>query len=127
MQEQGSTSIEARVARGAEWLDATKPGWERLVDLAELDLSNGCRCVLGHVFREEGEQDSTSGYGWVTWEMESLPPGFCNGGDYGFASADEDTQHSEDQRAQFWSALDEAWIALIKSRFDTGCLSDGAA
>jgi hypothetical protein len=39
------------VERGAEFLDEHVPGWEKLVDLNTLDLSDGCKCVVGQVVR----------------------------------------------------------------------------
>lgn len=46
---------EARVlvSVGAAWLDVEKPGWESLVDLDELNMSDGQYCVAGQVFEEE--------------------------------------------------------------------------
>ena len=38
-----------RVAGGAAWLDAERPGWEAHVDLGTLDVGASCRCVIGQV------------------------------------------------------------------------------
>jgi hypothetical protein len=45
------TRLEAdtRVQRGAQWLDTNMPGWERVLKLPELDLADGCACVLGQL------------------------------------------------------------------------------
>jgi len=111
-------TVEARVARGAEWLDEQEPGWERRIDLAALDLEDGCRCVLGHVFNDAAivasvTADYIGGYQWALRHFEK-PWAWARG--HGFlwksgALSDID-------------ALDEAWISLVKTRFDTGALSD---
>lgn len=43
-------SVTLRVAAGAEWLDVRWPGWAHEVDLLKLDMSSGCRCILGQTF-----------------------------------------------------------------------------
>lgn len=42
-------TLHENVQRGAAWLDAVRPGWERDIDPANLDLSHTERCVLGQV------------------------------------------------------------------------------
>lgn len=42
-------TIQQRVKRGAEWLDANVPGWWTAVELGLLDLSAGCQCVIGQI------------------------------------------------------------------------------
>lgn len=100
-------SIEERVARGAAWLDETLPGWERRIDLAQLNLANACRCVLGQI---SGDYWSAP---WPRTEMDNRHYGFVCG------APPEDQTISE-----AYSELDEAWISLIKERFASGTLSD---
>lgn len=38
------------VGRGIELLDKYRPGWDKKIDLAQLDIANGCKCVLGQVY-----------------------------------------------------------------------------
>jgi hypothetical protein len=38
------------VARGARRLDGRNPGWEARIDVADLDLSDPCRCVVGQLY-----------------------------------------------------------------------------
>lgn len=94
-----------RVMTGVEWLDQVHPGWERKIDVSTLDITDACSCVIGQVtgtwdsFRVVvrsvfGEVGSTDWHNWI--------------GQHGFSFA-EDT---------------ETWLLLIKSRFDTGILSD---
>lgn len=115
-----SDTIHTRVTRGAEFLDRVKPGWERLVDLAALDLSDGCRCVLGHVFAgEAGVFNLFMAGGEYWWDGYSLGSTLLP--DLMFPSAL--LGFNSDKSAEF-PALDEAWISLLKSRFDSGSLSD---
>lgn len=43
-------TVEARVARGAAWLDEKYPGWYSKIDLSVLDISDCYQCVLGQVY-----------------------------------------------------------------------------
>lgn len=101
-------AVEARVARGAAWLDKNEPGWEGRIDLAKLNLANGCRCVLGQL-----KGDFTIALGILfgeTWD----PAGETRWAvAHGFVT-EEDNEYP---------LLDEAWISLIKERHDTGNLS----
>jgi hypothetical protein len=112
-----SDTIEARVARGAAWLDSVHPGWERRIDLSTLDLALGCRCVLGQIWADKATAHQT-GFGWARKllpdDEESLvTPATA----HGFAGVG-----TREVRA-----LDEAWIALLKERFASGLLSDEAS
>lgn len=98
-------TVEARVARGAAWLDEHQPGWERRIDLAKLALDETCRCVLGQVMPEHNYYETLYRID-VGWEW-SAQHGFSGGFD-----------------SDVWQVLDEVWISLIKERFDTGNLSD---
>jgi len=54
-----AADIAERVERGAALLDGQHPGWYRRIDLARLDLKDGCNCVvgqLGQVSRDDGER-----------------------------------------------------------------------
>lgn len=42
--------IPTRVAAGAEWLDANRPGWVDLVDLDNLDMAHPYYCLLGQLY-----------------------------------------------------------------------------
>lgn len=39
----------ARAAAGAAFLDGQVPGWAGRIELATLNLHDGCRCVLGQL------------------------------------------------------------------------------
>jgi hypothetical protein len=43
-------TIDDRVAAGASWLDANRPGWWQRINLDTLDLGDPCNCVLGQEY-----------------------------------------------------------------------------
>jgi hypothetical protein len=44
-----TSTIAERVAAGAAWLDANRPGWVERIDLETLDLGDPCRCIVGQL------------------------------------------------------------------------------
>lgn len=66
-----SELVSERVARGAAWLDQTKPGWRDSIEFASLEMKSGCRCICGQVFREEARAEhpkceDASGFDYAT-------------------------------------------------------------
>lgn len=112
-------SIEARVARGAAWLDENEPGWERRVEVNELRMKDGCRCVLGYVFREDAQEGAYGNDGF-NYAVESNRYLYDHTAELGF-----DCYCSEDSEYGY-AALSKAWMALLKERFASGTLSDEA-
>lgn len=51
-----SPEAQRRVDQGVEWLDATRPGWEKRIIFPEFDISSSCNCVIGQVFADEASQ-----------------------------------------------------------------------
>jgi hypothetical protein len=101
-------SVKVRVARGAEWLDKEVPGWEEQIDLSTLDLADSCQCILGQVYRNVAKACCWDGYihGKNHLCLNTFELGFTTfGSDYD------------------WALLDQAWITLIKDRFDRGDLN----
>jgi hypothetical protein len=43
-------SAEARVAKGAAFLDRAQPGWRKRVSTLDLDIRHARHCMLGQVF-----------------------------------------------------------------------------
>lgn len=118
------TVAQERVAAGAAWLDEHKPGWERTLDLATLDLADGCHCVLGQAFQEEcGISVNWEHDRWWWSEHYQMYNAFSF-----IQSTQEDgwaIHHGFDvSRHSRYPELQEAWLELIKNRFDTGTLSD---
>lgn len=94
-------SAETRVARGAAWLDEVMPGWERKLDLGILDIATCSRCIVGQI------------------EIRAPSPS-CGLEDVGL-----DTAGSHQSAAGRFEGrlLTDAWVALVKERFNTGNLS----
>lgn len=90
-----------RVAKGAAYMDATHPGWERKIDLSTLDISDADFCIcgqaLGGALGYLDERAILGAQGKSAWE-------------HGFVSSYDG----------------DAWVLLIKERFDSGLLSDMA-
>lgn len=92
-----------KVADGASWLDEVSPGWERKVDLNNLDLfatrppGNGPSCLLCQI----------TGLEWDD-AVRSLTPKSQRDRPLSFASRE----------------MEPYWIDLIKERFNSGTLSD---
>lgn len=88
----------ARAAAGAEYLDGQVPGWAKRIELATLDLSSECRCVLGqqHAGGYSGMRDALGLDGFGTVQL-----GFST--DTGSAWED-------------WAELDAAWAREIVRR-----------
>lgn len=100
-----------QVALGMEWLSSVHPGWERRIDLAKLDMADGCACILGQLADQGDDDNCVSGYDAVC-RVASFSVGgdlmqvVAWSGDHGFL------------------APDRYWIDAIKERFDSGLLSD---
>lgn len=103
------------VAAGAGWLDEREPGWEPKVDLADLDVSNRCRCVLGQVFIDRAPDGYTAAMNewWGDVSVADIPLGWPS--HHGFSSPWGSTVE--------FALLDDLWTALIKGRHDLGTLS----
>lgn len=95
-------SVEARVARGAAWLDVNKPGWERSIDLSKLNMPNPDWCICGQAEAWLPHPDAD----------QAVDCGFLS------LSCEEGRERAD------YEALDRVWRLLLKERFDTGDLSD---
>jgi len=43
-------SVQERVEAGASFLDEVHPGWDKEINLAELNMKSSTRCILGQVY-----------------------------------------------------------------------------
>ena len=115
--------IRARVVAGAQLRDEYFPGWEKTINIEILDLINCYTCILGQVGQEMIEGLRGSGYDRIQTDLDIDPR------EYGFSLGREFLDRNDDLYAETrnagWSFLGETWIDLIKTRFDTGTLSDG--
>lgn len=118
-------TVEQRVAKGAEWLDSERPGWELEIDVATLDLSNTCLCVLGQVYSAAALScqcqahkleymcnfnGQAAGFNWVHNHMNHGPQWMW---EHGF-----DDLHT-------FTQLQPAWLSLIKERLNNGITLEG--
>lgn len=111
---------EPEVQRGAKLLDEIEPGWEKKIDIPELQMAMSCSCILGQIFAsyEDGLIKALD----IEFEHMSIRPandptaqkiqdhGFCLfDRSYGYAAI----LGSENQA---WHHLEHTWIDLIKER-----------
>lgn len=45
-----------RVNRGWKWLDENFPGWQAKINLADLSLADGTKCICGQVFEDDAKR-----------------------------------------------------------------------
>lgn len=122
-----SGTVAERVARGAAFLDEVAPGWESKVDLGTLRLSNSVDCICGQVWGGKGE----AGYYFFERTLASEGIAWLNARGintlYAATAFGFDIEVTVDRRVSttehHWSALQDAWTALIKTRYDLGELS----
>jgi len=96
-------TVVERVAAGAAWLDATRPGWSDLIDLDRLELTSSNCCVLGQVFESYHLAPGAGSAGFRAWSS-----------DHGFTVS----VGSAGARywATDWAGLQDAWTSLIRGR-----------
>lgn len=112
-------NIEARVRRGAKWLDKNEPGWADKIDPDKLDMTTGQHCVLGQVFFDRTDPDS-----WDNGFDIGLKALMEDKGDkgeidayYGFNEYGEEENDLEPEDTnQFWSLLAEGWLRAARER-----------
>lgn len=105
-----------RVESGAAYLDLVHPGWWADIDLASLDLSRGCNCVLGQLYAYKANEESVcipNGYAagkrlLGLSDHDAIALGFMRWGRNGW---DE------------FSVLEAHWVDAIKERWENGVLA----
>jgi hypothetical protein len=114
----------AAAARGAEYLTGLwhGPAWADAIDLGDLDMSYGGRCVLGQVYAGQAAADNAknsiaassafavNGFDWALFNLPGI-----NADTMGF-DAPYGNRH-EHQAADF-AALQAAWRPLVKAAQD---------
>lgn len=95
--------MEEAVANGAQMLDEKVPGWHKLINVDELDLSCCTACVCGQLGRQ---------LGWALFPyMDDYPA------EYGFDVTYEVGLDIEDELAQY-RRLDAEWEKAIRARLE---------
>lgn len=123
-----------QVQKGAAWLDQVRPNWWQEIDIAKLDLSDGCRCVLGQIAGNPQNDRGTwqtrdpdgkfsyakEGYEVVT-DFVMMVTGYA---DYQmrFRWASEHGFNAGDIIGMTYEELDEHWISAIKERVERGII-----
>jgi hypothetical protein len=94
----------AAARRGADFLDRELgPNWEDRIDVATLDLSSGCRCVVGQIYRGQGSGYEPSYFaGCRALGMSDFAAAHC-----GFVA---------DFPKVDWPDLNEAWLHVLAER-----------
>lgn len=112
----------AAAARGAAWLDKKCPGWELEINLADLDLGEGDRCILGqtaHCITKGKVQSRTPDSYCDTLERLTRTNRWAQG--YGFyvsAPWPDSMSHAsyEAEETARYEMLTIAWSTLIRER-----------
>lgn len=102
--------VEPRVAAGAAWMDKKLPGWEGQVNLLLLDIGIPFMCVLGQVYRCQGQGALTNGYYWAINNLMDGDGSLAI--DLGFNALPGDYEDRLDEMP----VLTEAWRRLIAAR-----------
>lgn len=119
-------TVQERVQRGVKWLDRHKKDWRKEVVVKDLDMSDGCRCVLGQVFakpaaKEYEYTDEDIKAGWVdafTWVIGKFNRRrgsvvLCREpAKYGFDCTDADTNEENNRD---YANLQREWKKVLKA------------
>lgn len=122
-----TTTAEA-IANGAALLDEQFPGWWRQINVGQLQLSDCNLCILGQIYRPLFNE-----------LCANAPSPGCRPEDP-YAVAQEDLELSNYMTTQYgfnldyyeaegchdWGMLTDAWIELIKLRFEEDTLDEHA-
>lgn len=104
-----------QVRRGAAFLDEVSPGWHDRINLADFDITDCSKCVVGQLFVEAA--DSSFGDNFE-FDRVLLDYGIENyGKHYGFwAYESSNSFRSYEDDAAAWDRLGQAWRDEITSR-----------
>lgn len=86
--------LESRVDKGIALLDQKVPGWDKKIQMKELDLQDGSQCVVGQLALQEilnGATGYTDGAQWLLgekWEQLDYQYGF---------NLDDETTHAVEE------------------------------
>lgn len=106
--------IDKFVSEGAQWMDENRPGWYERINLDELDMRRGDRCILGQI---DGlyETSLTKMFGTSeskpakVWAVEK---GFNNR----YIISDAATRYHYTNNMEYWYALRKAWEVQVQDR-----------
>lgn len=102
-------SIADRVAAGAAYLDEHIPDWVRLITVERLDISSGCRCILGQLHAEDypypGEMPGEAGMQPGDANRTRIAMGF-----------EVDSDLGDDRAGLEYGWLTDEWARVIEQR-----------
>lgn len=116
--------FEAEIERGAKMLDEYEPGWELRIDLGDLQMDQGCQCVLGQTLGDFDTGCQMLGidtYGQSEARAFLVPRWFASAVEQAYF--DGVTDHNEHwllTNDTGWRMLEDEWAAFIKRRLDDG-------
>jgi hypothetical protein len=100
---------QARVQRGAAYLDEFDPGWHRRVDPYTLELSSGSSCVLGQLHGDFRMGLSRS----HLINLSSAPRASLSPVSYGFQCMGDVSAAAQEQDYEY---LNQAWREAVQQR-----------
>ena len=104
-----AAQAQARVERGAAYLDEIDPGWYRRIDPDTLELSSGRACVLGQLHGEFRRGLSRT----HLLDLSSAPRANLSPVAYGFRCVQGVPNDVQDQD---YALLNQAWHTAIRER-----------
>lgn len=130
------------VIAGARHLDRVQPFWRSLISPGDLDMTNGCRCVMGQVYgiRENSHPQMINAFSteWKTARAElgeatvgtyniyphtlgfSIPESIWRDKSlYPYVPTDYESQHEDREPYEqfFWDHLERMWLSIIKGEW----------
>lgn len=112
-----------RVAKGAAWLDEVDPTWFNTVRVDQLQMSNGCRCVIGQLVRDIAPKRAFTDVVLADGEDPAMVPAALRGLILSMAAAtrfgfefDESRDSYEYDIDTDYAHLERLWINEITAR-----------
>lgn len=110
---QDGQALDALAARGAARLDVRRPNWFKEIELNNLDMSSGCKCICGQLYGEYSEKSVAAVVGgWVRRLVRTNYDHIAS--KYGFFVPEEiDNKY---YGSTPWSRLENAWKREVRAR-----------
>jgi hypothetical protein len=103
-----------RIVRGAEFMDAIKPGWDLDVNERKLDLADASVCVLGQAFDRHYREGRVVLRASLPWYRKLFQTSHFVSRRYGFTIP---IRHSGEHTYRYaYSRLTEQWLDFVHER-----------
>lgn len=98
--------LKKEVEVGAAWMDENRPGWHKRMNIQELDMSKGDRCILGQEYQS------------FLGSMREILPGMDADVQNIWAERHGFLSNDADAIQRFWEyrILTDIWIEVINAR-----------